>query len=630
MSDLIRDAPLGQLIRLVTRNRYLKYPEERPDFQCPDCYSHPDKRLDSAITDAFSPEVEPTQEEVEKPEEAEDPEKQRSDSSDDDTVDLEKSRTTDTTRSQRANLRRARTASSNRSAQTQLEHVITGTAAQRIITYADLERQFSIASLEKGPSRPIEPTHLDDGTILVDWYLTDDQENPQNWSAKKKAFVALQICLYTLAVYMGSAIYTPSELGVMRAFNVTLQDAFLGLSMYVLAYGIGPLLWSPLSEIPSIGRNPPYLITFGIFVVLIVPTALAPNFDTLIAMRFLLGWFGSPCLATGGASLGDMYSLIHLPYVLCMWALAATSGPALGPLISGFSVAAKNWRWSQWEMLWLAGPIWILLFLCLPETNPSTVLLRRAARLRKATGNKNLKSQSEIDQAHLSPREIIVDALWRPLQLILQDPSIAFTALYIALVYAIFYTFFESFPLVYERMYGFNVGQMGISFLSITVGVIIAISSYWSYLYFYATPRLLTKGLGLPEQRLLPALLACVLCPIGLFMFAWLARPSIHWIAPTIGVGIFTIGVFLVIQCIFLYLPLSYPQYAASLFAGNDFARSTLAAGAVHFATPMFDGLGVDGGVSLLAGLTLVCCVGVWALWWWGPQLRARSRFAAK
>lgn len=142
-----------------------------------------------------------------------------------------------------------------------------------------------------------------------------------------------------------SAIYTPSTFGVMEVFGVSLTVASLGLSLYVLAYGLGPLLFSPLSEIPSIGRNPPYILSFGIFVVLCVPTALVNNVAGLMVLRFLQGFFGSPCLATGGASLQDMYSLIKLPYILCLWALAATCGPAMGPIISGFSVPAENWRW---------------------------------------------------------------------------------------------------------------------------------------------------------------------------------------------------------------------------------------------------------------------------------------------
>jgi DHA1 family multidrug resistance protein-like MFS transporter len=321
------------------------------------------------------------------------------------------------------------------------------------VTITDLEQQFSRASVERHVSRPIAPEKLDDGTILVDWYTTDDPANPQNWTFGKKAVVLSQILIYTMAVYMGSAIYSPSIGGVMQRFGVSLGSASLGLSMYVLAYGVGPLLFSPLSEIPIIGRNPPYIISYAIFVILLVPTALVDNFSGLIALRFLQGFFGSPCLATGGATLQDIYSLIKLPYAFTLWALAATCGPALGPIISGFSVQAENWRWSMWEMLWMNGPVFLVLFFFLPETSSANILLRRAQRLRKITGNTRIRSQSEIDQSNLTARAITIEALWRPFQLVLLDPSIAFTAVYTALVYGIFYSFFEAFPLVYNGMY---------------------------------------------------------------------------------------------------------------------------------------------------------------------------------
>lgn len=89
-------------------------------------------------------------------------------------------------------------------------------------------------------------------------------------------------------------------------------------------------------------------------------------------------------------------------------------------------------------------------------------------------------------------------------------------------------------------------------------------------------------------------------------------------------------AVFLIIQLIFVYLPLVYPQYAASLFAGNDFARSSLAFAGVLFSRPMFLGMGVGPGVSLLGAMTAVCIVGIFVLYFYGENLRARSRFAAK
>ena len=75
---------------------------------------------------------------------------------------------------------------------------------------------------------------------------------------------------------------------------------------------------------------------------------------------------------------------------------------------------------------------------------------------------------------------------------------------------------------------------------------------------------------------------------------------------------------------------MTYPQYAASLFAGNDFARSTLACGAIHFASPLYANLGIGRGCSLLGGLTAGCIFGIFTLYLQGHNLRARSRFAAK
>jgi len=551
MSALIRDAPIGQIIRLVTRNRILQYPEEVEGWRCPHSYknesppSESTEPLPDIEKEALPLPSEPTIEEGKVLEEVEEAPRE----------DVETSPEKPVEPAEEAEIERYTTSSSSSEVETQgkelheiptaasavhphleaiktartttgLEKVGTRSALHQSHTQADLEQQFTLAAQPPAPSAPIIPAELEDGTILVDWYSTDDPDNPQNWSLGKKLAVTAQICAYTMAVYMGSAIYAPSEVGIMRQFGVNSQLASMGLSMYVLAYGMGPMLFSPLSEMPVIGRNPPYMITYFLFVILLVPTALAHNFAGFVVLRFLLGFFGSPCLATGGASLQDMFSIIKMPYVMSTWALAATCGPALGPIISGFSVTAENWRWSQWELLWLAGPVYLVMFFFLPETSPSNILLRRAQRLRKLTGNQNLKSQSEIDQANIKFTDLVTENLLRPNQMMIQDPAIGFTAIYTALVYGIYYSFFEAFPLVYIDMYGFNLGVMGLCFLSITVGVIIAIAIYWAYNYIKVEPEIRAYGLGPPERRLIPALVASFLCPIGLFIFGSYFTPS--------------------------------------------------------------------------------------------------------
>ena len=79
-----------------------------------------------------------------------------------------------------------------------------------------------------------------------------------------------------------------------------------------------------------------------------------------------------------------------------------------------------------------------------------------------------------------------------------------------------------------------------------------------------------------------------------------------HWIASVIGIVLYAGSSFLTLQCIFIYIPLSYPQYAASLFAANDMFRSLFAFGSILFSRSMFINLGVDKGVTLLAGLSVM------------------------
>ena len=552
MEALIRDAPIGQLIRYVTRNKMLLYPEEKADFHCPACYAEPDateKRLQEAMRSTSSASMAKSPDEIAdekkaalepaEPTEPTEPIEAVEEPVEDDREDLER---LDTVK----DLEKSTTLRST------MSRVNTRSALKQSTTRLELEEAFRQAThdLTKEASRPILPERTSDGTILVDWYTTDDPENPQNWSQGKKAITAAQICLYTLAFYMGSAIYTPSEEPLIIIYGISQEVASLGLSLYVLAYGLGPLLFSPLSEIPSIGRNPPYILSFGIFVILCIPTALVTDVPGLLVLRFLQGFFGSPCLATGGASLQDIYSLIKLPYILCIWALAATCGPAMGPVISGFSVPAENWHWSLWEMLWLSGPISLSMFLFLPETSSSNILLRRAQRLRKLTGDSRLKAQSEIDQANTKPGDVVYEALVRPAQLIFLDPAIGFTAGYVALCYGIYYSFFEAFPLVYIALYGFNIGEMGLTFLSITVGVIISIVVYYAYIWWVVEPDIIKNGLGAPEKRLIPALFSSFFLPLGLFLFGWTGNGHIHWIVSVIGIMLFTIGESDHLQCI--------------------------------------------------------------------------------
>ena len=592
MEHIIRETAFAQFVRFLSKNKLFSYPEERADFKLPLQYyselSGEDKsnakfyHSDSRITPSL----------------------------------LSQAKTADgpdsNSGSELSILAMTRTKS---------KHYTLPYSNDRF----EAEQQLAI---EKTRSASIIPQRTADGLILVDWYTVDDPANPQNWPRGIRAFVVFLICAYTWVVYTGSSIYTPSEGFVMEHFDVSATSAVLPLALYVLAYGVGPLVFAPLCEIPIIGRNPVYILTFALFFVVSFPTAVTNSFGAFLGLRFLQGLWGSPALANGGATFSDMYPLLYVPYQLSWWVFAAWGGPALGPLMAGFAVSAENWRWSLWEIVWMAGPLLVALVLFLPETSSANVLLRRAKRLRKLTGNPRLQAQSEIDQRNMTASGILVDALIKPIEITLKDPAIFFVNIYTALFYGIYYTFFEVFPLIFPPIYGFNLGEIGLAFLSCQVGATIGLLSYFAYLHWYMIPDNIKNGLREQEHRLVPAILGSFLIPIGLFIFAWTSRPTIHWIVPIIGVVIFVVGTFFVLQSIFVYIPLSYPKYAASLFAGNDLVRSSMACGSVIYARPLFINLGHAEGVTTLAGLSIVGIFGTIAIFVCGKQLRARSKFA--
>ena len=301
-----------------------------------------------------------------------------------------------------------------------------------------------------------------------------------------------------------------------------------------------------------------------------------------------------------------MYKPAKRAYAIGIWGISAVCGPVLGPLIGGFAAQANGWRWTIWELLWLSGFTLVFLFFLLPETSSANILYRRTRRLRKLTGRENLKCQPEIESEGITTREIAMMILVRPFTLNFTEPMVFLLNLYIALIYGLLYVWFESFPIVFNGIYHFNLGQLGLAFLGILVGAFIVIPPYYYWTYKKVEPQFDQGGNVSPEARLPPALVGGFFIPICLFWFGWSARPNIHWIMPIIGSSFFAVGTFLLFNSVLNYLPDAYPNYAASVLAGNDLFRSALGAGFPLFASAMYRNLGVGWASSTLAFISIV------------------------
>ncbi|KAJ7803202.1 major facilitator superfamily domain-containing protein [Mycena olivaceomarginata] len=570
--DLIRDSTVGQVINYISKGRVLPYADQRPGYVVPTRFLTVDRKQKEIGSDAVTLCEEESEKKRQKPR-------------------LSASGTTTP-------------------------------------SPAELERASTPATLTE---KPVAGNGVDiPDPYLVDWE-ENDPDDPQNWSFRKRAFVAFEISLLTFSVYIGSAIYTSSIPGIMQEFNASLVMATLGLTLYVLAYGIGPMFLTPLQELPFLGRNPVYIATLFLFVIFQIPLITAKNIHTVLAMRFMTGLFGSPALATGGASMGDIFPSHQHPYVLGIWALGAVAGPITGPVIGGFAAQAESWRWPILELLWISAFTVIFLALFLPETNGPTILLRRAERLRALTGNPELKTATERADESAGVGKVVYDALVLPFVLSV-EPVLLFANIYLGFIYAVFYLWFEAFPLVFGEIYHFNEGLSGLPFLGFLVSGTITYTVYCLYQMYHIAPRYARAAAAgkevPPEIKLEIGLMASIFIPASVLIFGFASKATIHWIVPVIGAALYLPGIFLIFQSILMYVTTAYPDHGAPVLAANDLFRSSIASVFPLFGRAFFSNLGLGPGSAVLAGISFFLIAVYYLLLRYAHILRKRSKYA--
>lgn len=88
----------------------------------------------------------------------------------------------------------------------------------------------------------------DAGHKLVAFY-PDDPENPKNWSKAFKWYCTMVVALTCFVVAFASAVVTANIPGVSEEFGVSEEVSLLSISLFVVGFGVGPMVFAPLSEV---------------------------------------------------------------------------------------------------------------------------------------------------------------------------------------------------------------------------------------------------------------------------------------------------------------------------------------------------------------------------------------------
>jgi len=167
----------------------------------------------------------------------------------------------------------------------------------------------------------LEDGHRDSSaTIQVRFDKDGDDDNPREWSSRRKTTQVVQIFFLALVCPMAASVFAPAIDQMSESFQTSKQIVLLGQSCFMFGLGTGPLFLAPMSE--TFGRRPLFVLNLAVFTLLQIPTALAPNVATFIASRTLSGFVGSVGVANGGGSIFDMFETHQRAMVLGVYLIA--------------------------------------------------------------------------------------------------------------------------------------------------------------------------------------------------------------------------------------------------------------------------------------------------------------------
>ena len=355
-----------------------------------------------------------------------------------------------------------------------------------------------------------------------------DPDDPRNWSKARKWLMVAAIVPIDLSVSWGASGFSPVASDFAKDMGVSPSVAVLGLSMYVLGLAFGPMTLAPLSE--YFGRRPVYIVSYGIFLLLLLGTTYVESLGPFLVLRLFSGYFSSTTISNFGGTIADLFHHHDTGPAMSWFLWAATGGSPTGFVLFSFIAHGRSWHTVFRIMFFICLTFWVVMVVALyslGETRHSVILLRRARTLRQQTGDDEIEVPDEMKQR--GPKQLFTTALARPFRFLSSEAIVQFGALYNGFLYGLSFLFNGAFHMIFgPNGYGFDTIGVGICFLGIVVGITFGLATNVLQERYYQRRVSQAGHRDVPEARVHHAKLAAIVLPVSLLAFALTATPNIH------------------------------------------------------------------------------------------------------
>lgn len=391
----------------------------------------------------------------------------------------------------------------------------------------------------------------------------------------------------------------------------------------------------------SAGRRPAYIICFIIYIASNIGLALQDSYGALIALRCVQSSGISSSVALSAATVADIATKKERGSMMGFVMAGSFMGPAVGPIIGGLLAQYLGWRSIFWFLTIASGVFFLPLLMFMPETarnvvgdgsEPAQSWNRPLIQYFRCNRNGKMDDASSDGSSDLEPKKhekLRFPNPIKPLKLVCHVNSII-VLLVTGVIMGANMTVLSSITSIYSTLYGLDVLEIGLCYITMGVGSIVAsvvagrlLDMAYRYLAKQHAPDASTE-----EQETVPVEKArsMVLVPLvslgaGMTLaFGWTLQYGVHLAAPEVFmffIGLGLTGSFICASTLLVDLHTSRPAAAT---ASNNLVRSLFSAAASAAIDPMLSSLGRGWAFTIVMFLLLATIPFLMFLWLGGRR----------
>ncbi|CAM1505631.1 Fc.00g112680.m01.CDS01 [Cosmosporella sp. VM-42] len=461
---------------------------------------------------------------------------------------------------------------------------------------------------------------------------SSDINDPLNWPQWRKYYTAGLICLAMLmcnflaagpsiAIVDTAIDFFPDAITSEEKMESAISKVAFFFTTTSLLQGTGCFFWIPMAN--KYGRRPVYIASYTLYFATALWLIFDKTYGGFLAARIVMGFGAGAAETIAPITIADVFFLHERGSIMSFYNCALSIGVAFGIVISGLITIDYHWRAIYDVACALIGFVLILAFLSFPET----AYTRRKDTSEGSTiiipSEKSSSSKSDAEELGQPADGTRKPSLWgkltiwngpltseslcrmflRPFGLIILPP-VLWAALIQAVTIGFLVAVSSNVDAAFEGAYDLEPYQVGLCFVSAIIGSLIGIPAgghLGDAMADYFTKR--NGGIREPEMRLPALILSLITTPLALVLFGAGIEYQLHWICPTIGLGLLNFSITQATNICLVYVIDAYRPVAGEVSLAVLGFKSLFGFLLSFYTNPWIDATGYLDAYGAMAGI---------------------------